>query len=191
MLSPNFTIFIEYLISLYHIHSNPVNEIYKDIIMNIDIEVIVSVISVMLSIGFVLVSAGKSNQKIENMLLKNREQDKRFEDFRTSVINKLDDIQNNISTISPIVKHLSKSEDMILARLSDAEKKIVSLKETITNIKSTSLTKEDIEGKYLRKEVFQEYSKHLDTKFIHGYDKLSDIEKDLSDMVRIMNKLNK
>jgi len=152
--------------------------------MVIDLGLVVSITVGLLTIAGVVHQLGKNNQKLEQSIAKIDALEKNIDDTRNLFFKKIDVLNEFKNSAQAPIEHFSKVEMQLLDRLSSVEKNEIALRESITNI----LKKDEADTKYVAKEIFNEFKKHMDTKFDHLEEDIKEVKQDTKLILDILKK---
>ena len=152
--------------------------------MIIDLGLVVSVIVGLLTIAGVVHQLGKNNQKLEQSIARIDNMEKSLDNTKDLFFRKVDVLNDFKNSAQAPIEHFSKIERQLFDRLSTVEKNEIALRENITNI----LRKDEADTKYVAKEIFNEFKKHMDTKFDHLEEDIKEVKQDTKLILDILKK---
>jgi len=126
-----------------------------------EISNITSIVAIIISIGSLFLGYGMLKQKVAYAEERDRQQDKAFEAYKTYIGKKIDNIEKHINQATPALEHFSKIENELLNRLRLLEQVSTQNQEKI----SQAITLIEADKRYVGKEEFSRFEKHIDDKF--------------------------
>lgn len=115
---------------------------------------------------------GRLKQQVEYSEQKDKQQDETFETYRTNqekafndykkfVTEKLSTLESFANQAKPALNHYDKVEDEILQRIRATENLVAKMEQEL----SSTITMIEADNRYVNKEVFNEFRKHMDERF--------------------------
>jgi hypothetical protein len=113
--------------------------------------------------------------KVNDSVERDKEQDKRFEEYQANQSKKISILEAFMNEKSPLLEHLSKSENAIFSKLDSYGKDIVTLQQKV----SQAPTMKEVRDEFVTKERYLQMKEHIDEKFSKLELGLSEILKEL------------
>jgi len=99
--------------------------------------------------------------KVSDSIERDKEQDKRFEDYQQSHNKKVHLLEAFMNEKAPLLEHLSKSENAIFNKLDGYGKEIVTLQQKV----GQAPTMKEVRDEFVTKEMYLQMKEHIDEKF--------------------------
>ena len=131
------------------------------------------VVAIVISVGAVIMQAGQLKNRIES-----------FSQYKDLTNGKLEDLEAFMYNSRPEIDRLQKFEDEIFGRLRHIEANSIALEQKL----SSTITTIEADNRYVNKEVFINFQKHIDDKFIGLEKDIDDVKKTLKAILDIISK---
>ncbi len=113
--------------------------------------------------------------KVNDSIERDKERDKRFEEYQSVQNKRINMLETFMNEKSPLLEHLSKSENAIFNKLDNYGKDIVTLQQKV----GQAPTMKEVRDEFVSKEMFKQLEKHMDEKFSKLERGLEEILKEL------------